>query len=105
MVDVLGPLVLTPAEKKLFEGQPDGFPLGDFDIEAVMLPDGDDMGIPSDDDEDVEEDIVQESGFGSVVGAACMPTNNLQTCFDACRQGVCILCFVSWEIPDLSYRY
>lgn len=37
---------LHPDEEKLFQGQPRGFPFGDFDIADVMLPEGDDMGIP-----------------------------------------------------------
>ena len=59
--------VLRPGEEKLYEGQPRGFPVGDFDVEDVMLPEGDDMDIPSD-DEEVEEEIVGESGFGSILG-------------------------------------
>ncbi len=49
MADTLGPL--RPDEEKLYEGQPKGFPLGDYKsyLEDVMLPEGDDMGIPSDD--------------------------------------------------------
>jgi hypothetical protein len=39
-------IVLRPDEEKLFQGQPRGFPFGDFDITDVMLPEGDDMGIP-----------------------------------------------------------
>ena len=54
----------------MFEGQPKGFPFGDFDLEDVMLPENDDMGIPSDTDEDgQEEDLQTESGFGNVLGA------------------------------------
>jgi len=45
-----------------------GFPFGDFDLEDVMLPEDDDMGIPSDDDDDLEEEVQTESGFGCVVG-------------------------------------
>ncbi len=37
-------------------------------MEDVMLPEDDDMDIPSDDDEDDEEEIQTETGFGSVVG-------------------------------------
>ena len=64
-------IVLTHEEQKLFaEGQPQGFPFGDFDVEDVMLPEGDDMGIASDDDEQhQEEEVPTESGFGSVIGA------------------------------------
>lgn len=54
----------------MFEGQPKGFPFGDFDLADVMLPENDDMGIPSDSDEDgQEEDIQTASGFGNVLGA------------------------------------
>jgi translation initiation factor 3 subunit B len=54
-------------EEKLAEGQPKGFPFGDFDVMDVMLPEGDDMDIPSDDEEE-EEDITNETGFGNIVG-------------------------------------
>jgi translation initiation factor 3 subunit B len=50
----------------MFEGQPRGFPFGDFDVADVMLPDGDDMGIPSDDEEE-DVSIETESGFGNIV--------------------------------------
>lgn len=54
----------------MFIGQPRGFPFGDFDVADVMLPDGDDMGIPSEDEE--EEEIVEtETGFGNIVGTWC----------------------------------
>lgn len=59
--------VLRPGEEKLFEGQPRGFPFGDFDIADVMLPEGDDMGIPSEQEEE-EEEIQEETGFGNIVG-------------------------------------
>ena len=62
-------MALRPDEEKLFEGQPRGFPFGDFDLEDVMLPEDDDMGIPSETDEDAqEEDVQTESGFGNVLG-------------------------------------
>lgn len=38
-------MALKPDEEKMFEGQPRGFPFGNFDISDVMLPEGDDMGI------------------------------------------------------------
>lgn len=60
-------VVLRPEEEKMFEGQPKGFPFGDFDIADVMLPEGDNMGIASDDEEE-EEELVTETGFGHVVG-------------------------------------
>jgi hypothetical protein len=60
--------VLKPDEEKLFHGQPKGFPFGDFDLEDVMLPEDDDMGVPSDDEE--QEEVLQtETGFGNVLGA------------------------------------
>ena len=67
MADTLGPL--RPDEEKLFEGQPRGFPLSDFNIDDVMLPEGDDFGVVSDDDSIDEEELQTESGYGSVVGA------------------------------------
>jgi translation initiation factor 3 subunit B len=62
---------------KSFEGQPRGFPFGDFDVADVMLPDGDDMGIPSDDEE--EEEIVEtETGFGNIVVVDNIPEVNAE---------------------------
>ena len=62
--------ILSQEEEKMFEGQPRGFPFGDFDVADVMLPDGDDMGIPSDDEEE-DVAIETESGFGNMVGTLC----------------------------------
>lgn len=61
-------LMLRPDEAALFRGQPKDFPFGDFRVEDVMLPEGDDMGIPSDDDDIDEDTIEQETGFETVVG-------------------------------------
>ena len=59
---------LTPAEARLYEGQPKGFPLGGFDLEDVMLPEGEDMGIPSGDDDAGDDEEGPETGFGRVIG-------------------------------------
>lgn len=59
---------LRPGEEKLFPGQPRGFPFGEFDVEDVMLPDGDDMGIASDESDSGEAAPSAETGFGSVIG-------------------------------------
>ena len=59
---------LQPGEEKLFEGQPRGFPFEGFQLEDVMLPEDDDMGIPSEDEVDDEEELETETGFGSVIG-------------------------------------
>ena len=45
-----------------------GFPYDTFNIEDAMLPADDDMGIPSEDDEEVEQDVQTETGFGCVIG-------------------------------------
>lgn len=66
-------IALRPDEEKLFQGQPKGFPFGDFDISDVMLPEGDDMDIPSDDDEVQEEDVQTDSGFGNVLVVDNLP--------------------------------
>lgn len=55
-------------EEKLAEGQPRGFPFDDFDVMDVMLPEGDDMGIVSEDEEE-EEEIITETGYGNIIGA------------------------------------
>lgn len=59
---------LTPAEERLYEGQPKGFPLGGFDLDDVMLPEGEDMGIASGDDDGGGDDEGPETGFGRVIG-------------------------------------
>lgn len=73
---------LQPGEEKLFEGQPRGFPFEGFQLEDVMLPEDDDMGIPSEDEVDDEEELETETGFGSVIGehsrwgpVCCMSSN------------------------------
>lgn len=68
MADTLGPL--RPDEERLFRGQPNGFPLGDYNtyLQDVMLPEGNDFGVVSDDDSIDEDDIETETGFGSVIG-------------------------------------
>ena len=59
----------TEEERQFAEGQPRGFPFDpEFRIEDVMLPENDDMGIASEDDEVPEEEIETETGFGSVIG-------------------------------------
>lgn len=55
--------------RQLFKDQPAGFPYEGFDVEELILPDGEDMGIKSDDDDDEEEELESETGFGSVIGA------------------------------------
>ena len=59
---------LTPAEERLYEGQPKGFPLGGFDLDDVMLPEGEDMGIASGDDDAGDDEEGPETGFGRVIG-------------------------------------
>lgn len=59
---------LTSAEERLFEGQPKGFPLGGFDLDDVMLPEGEDMGIQSGDDDGGDDEEGPETGFGRVIG-------------------------------------
>lgn len=74
-----------------FEGQPRGFPFDDFEFEDVMLPEGDDMGIASEDDEVAEEELETETGFGSVIGAA---VNKQRSGSDSClrQKGTNIAC-------------
>ena len=61
----------TEEERQFAEGQPRGFPFDpEFRIEDVMLPENDDMGIASEDDEVLEEEIETETGFGSVIGVS-----------------------------------
>ncbi|KDD76724.1 eukaryotic translation initiation factor eIF2A [Helicosporidium sp. ATCC 50920] len=58
---------LRADEELMYEGQPKGFPFGNFNVEDVMLPEGDDMGIPSEDEAEEEQEIQSESGFGNVI--------------------------------------
>lgn len=74
MAPAQGGIVLTPAEEKMFEGQPRGFPFGDFDLADVMLPEEDDMGIPSGSDDEQEEDLQTDSGFGNVLVVDNLPS-------------------------------
>jgi translation initiation factor 3 subunit B len=53
---------------QLFPDQPRGFPFDGFDLEELILPDGDDFGVRSEDDDAGEEEIETETGFGSVIG-------------------------------------
>jgi hypothetical protein len=55
--------------RKLFRDQPAGFPFEGFDIEELILPEGEDFGVRSDDEDVGEEELETESGFGSVIGA------------------------------------
>lgn len=63
------PLTLRPDEEKLYEGQPRGFPFGEFNLEDVMLPETDsDFGVASEEEEEEEEEVGEEqSGFANVL--------------------------------------
>jgi len=50
-----------------------GFPWDGFDIEQVQLPEGEDFGLPSDDEQDEEQEVITESGFGSVIVVDNLP--------------------------------
>lgn len=65
----------SPADvaAQLFPDQPRGFPFDGFDLEELILPDGDDFGIRSEDDEGGEEEIETETGFGSVIVVDNLP--------------------------------
>lgn len=65
---VMEPIDPLDVAAKLFKDQPKGFPFEGFDIEELILPEGEDFGIRSDDDVDDEEDLEAETGFGSVIG-------------------------------------
>lgn len=65
MVHDLDPFAVA---RELFPDMPPGFPFERFDLEELILPSGDDMGIRSEDDEVKEEDIQTQSGFGSCLG-------------------------------------
>lgn len=61
------------APAALRRDQPQGFPFEGYDLEELILPDGDDMGIRSDEDESEDEDIDAETGFGSVIVVDNLP--------------------------------
>jgi translation initiation factor 3 subunit B len=65
---VMEPIDPLDVAAKLFKDQPKGFPFEGFDIEELILPEGEDFGIRSDDGVDDEEDLEAETGFGSVIG-------------------------------------
>lgn len=48
--------------------QPPGFPFEGYDLEELILPDGDDMGVRSDEEPSEEGEVEAETGFGSVIG-------------------------------------
>lgn len=54
--------------RELFPQQPNGFPLGDFNYDEIQLPEGEDFGVVSEDDVTDEEELNEETGFGSVIG-------------------------------------
>lgn len=57
------PLTLRPDEEKLYEGQPRGFPFGEFNLEDVMLPETDsDFGVASEEEEEEEEEVGTRKG-------------------------------------------
>lgn len=53
----------------MYPEQPPGFPFEEFDLRDVQVPEGDDMGINSEDGEDDDAELASESGFGSLIGA------------------------------------
>ncbi len=64
----------VPIEPCVLHPHLQGFPFDDFDLNDVMLPESEgDFGYPSDDDELDEEEIVTETGFGSVIGERTVP--------------------------------
>jgi hypothetical protein len=58
--------------RQLFPDLPPGFPYEGFEPEELILPDGDDMGIRSDDDDVKDEDVPTQSGFASCIGEAAL---------------------------------
>ncbi|KAI8475850.1 MAG: eukaryotic initiation factor [Monoraphidium minutum] len=58
---------------QLFRDQPAGFPFEGYDLEELILPDGDDMGLRSDEDASEEEEVEAVSGFGSVIVVDNLP--------------------------------
>mmetsp|Transcript_39834 Transcript_39834/g.55322 ORF Transcript_39834/g.55322 Transcript_39834/m.55322 type:complete len:692 (+) Transcript_39834:144-2219(+) len=50
-----------------------GLDYTNLSLDEVVLPEGDDMGIPSDDDESAVEEVVKETGFGNVIVVDNLP--------------------------------
>jgi hypothetical protein len=68
----------------MYEDYPPGFPFDNFDVAELILPDGDDMGIPSEDEEGDEEQLETETGFGSVIGALGGTDRTPRACIQRC---------------------
>jgi translation initiation factor 3 subunit B len=73
MAAVVEPIDEFEVARQLFRDQPAGFPYEGFDIEELILPEDDDMGIGSDDDAEEEEELETETGFGSVIVVDNLP--------------------------------
>jgi hypothetical protein len=84
--------------QQLFKDQPPGFPFENFDLLELILPDGEDFGIRSDDDDESEGEVETDTGFGSVIGelgggcgwgSCCLaPVCARQRCSREARRGV-----------------
>lgn len=60
--------------KEEYFNQPDGFPFEGFELDDVLLPPNENMGIESgDDSEELEDALDAETGFGSAIGAPLLP--------------------------------
>lgn len=74
---MLAPEPIDPMEvaAQLFPDLPPGFPYENFETQELILPDGEDMGIKSDDDAINEDEIQTDTGFGACVGKSrvCLP--------------------------------
>jgi hypothetical protein len=59
--------------KEAYFNQPDGFPFDGFQLEDIVLPPDDDMGIESDDGDVAEEATDNlETGFSSSIGESLL---------------------------------
>lgn len=81
MAEVIDPLDVA---RQMYEDYPPGFPFDNFDVAELILPDGDDMGIPSEDEEGDEEQLETETGFGSVIGTLGGTDRAPRACIQRC---------------------
>ncbi len=78
MADTIDPLAVA---REMFRDQPSGFPFSNFEVAELLLPDGDDMGVRSDEDDVEDEQIETETGFGNVIGERGSGVRTRRVCY------------------------
>ena len=88
--------------KQEYFNQPDGFPFEGFELQDVLLPPGETMGINSDDDDEEEDIISSETGFGSAIGTAFLTNFSCMSCSFMNRTLISFLCAVIDGLPIVT---